>query len=249
MKKAIVVLLLLLVIAGSFAFVFLRIQANGSENNFFNTSYREIFAANETLRKILGLHFDGDGKADYLSPKYSKINIEVDEMSGLDISRFALDTLVSRMQAITGKQVTYTINDTAIPFSDNLNETQIQDLANLYRNEHNSGDTASVYLLYLTMEDNDTDRLGVTLQEYGMVLFQGPLELFTKSSPNSLPDFIESTALHEFGHQLGLPHNDYQSCLMQASVDAPSGFDFINGVVTDFCPYERDLIESAKLKF
>jgi hypothetical protein len=249
MKKAFLAAFLLVVIIISFSFAILRIQANGSENNFFNSKYRETFAKNEILRKILGLHFDGDGRSDYLGKKYSKIHIEVDEMAGLSIPTDSLDTLVERMKAATGKDVSYTLDDSAIPYSDYLSEEQISEVVALYRDEKNTSDTASVYLLYMSQEYNLRDRLGLTFQEYGIVLFDLPLVLFSDSSLLNLKINVESTALHEFGHQIGLPHNNERACLMQSTVDSPpGGQDNFETTVTDFCAYEKNLIESIKAK-
>jgi hypothetical protein len=79
------------------------------------------------------------------------------------------------------------------------------------------------------------------------VLFSSVLSQFTAHDAQALPNYMESTALHEFGHQLGLLHNDHSDCLMQAYIDQPpSGYINPTSIITDFCDYEKQIIARAK---
>ena len=62
---------------------------------------------------------------------------------------------------------------------------------------------------------------------------------FTRENPDILPYYEESTALHEFGHQLGLPHNAEPNCLMNEHADEARALrEKTSDVITDFCAFE-----------
>jgi len=53
--------------------------------------------------------------------------------------------------------------------------------------------------------------------------------------------------LHEFGHQLGLGHNDRENCLMTAKAESNGEAQWNPRLVlTDFFDYEKGLIELEK---
>ena len=92
------VLVLLAIILATFGYVVLKSQALSDEDNYFNQNLRSGFAASLFWRQILDLHLDGDGKADYLRPRYKQILIEVDIMQGLSAQIGGLDSLKDKIQ-------------------------------------------------------------------------------------------------------------------------------------------------------
>jgi predicted Zn-dependent protease with MMP-like domain len=246
MKKALTVLLLLLIIFVSFSYIVLRISAQGSEDNFFNRNWREKFASHPIARKILGLHFDGDGKADYLSGRYSKIVIEVDWMKDHEIPYSALVLLKEKIEAITGKDVQILESD-AIPYVENLEPKDVDDIVKKYRNVNFIKNSANLYLLYGSTYEGALDHLGSTYEEYGLMLFESALRNFTNENSDTLINYIASTALHEFGHQIGLPHNDIENCLLNEHAEQSHvARENPEDVVIDFCEYEKELIQELK---
>ncbi len=246
MKKIGAIISLCLIIILSFSFVILRLLANGSEDNFFNQKWRLSFGKSPLLRQILGLHFDGDGRYDYLHGKDKKILIEIDAMQGVKIPQDAVDLLVTKMQDATGKRVIYSYSDQNIPFQAQSSGKEVSDLVKKYRN-FQIANSSSVYLLYLNQSKDQADLLGSTYQEYGIVLYDKILRDFTRTNPKSFSNYVESTALHEFGHQLGLAHNTQPDCLMaenaeESHVARENPID----IIVDFCPYEKDLIMKMK---
>jgi predicted Zn-dependent protease len=247
MKKAFIGLLLLAIIFVSFAFVVLKLLANGSEDNFFNQKYRAKFAAQPTLRKMLNLHYDGDGRADLLGDRYSKIVIEVDEMLDLDLPSDALDIFEEKVAAVTGKEVIVVRSD-KVPYKDSVTLEEVNELTNVYRNYIYTKDAARFYVLYLSQFAGElsTD-IGATNQEFGILLFDTTLQGLTAGNPDTLVKYIASTLLHEFGHQIGLDHNEETNCLMNASVEEGDVLREGSGdVLIDFCSYEKELIQTLK---
>lgn len=241
-RKSIVVFVLLLVITLSFAFVWAKIQAQGAEDNLFNREWRDDFAAIPWLRQALGLHFDGDGKADYLGKHYQKILIEVDTMKDLGITLESLKLLTEKIQGVTGKPTSYLISDREILYDRELSGAEIENLVSLHRTHYNTGDTATIYLLYASRDQDRPTLLGATYQEYGIVLYGDALRDFTQDNLDLLTNYEASTALHEFGHQLGLGHNNDPGCLMNERVDSDPSWQHPEDVILGFCDYEKKLI-------
>jgi len=245
MKKFFVALGLLIIIALSFGFVYFKIQAQGPLDNYFNMHMRFQLAKSRVLRSALGLHDVGDGRFDYLGRSYKKIKIEVDVMDSEEMQISALDMLKDKIQAVTGKPTTYIISDHAIPFVRELNHDKVIKIVNQYQDYKSGGDTAVVYLLYASRDQDQPDTLGKTNQEDGIVLYGDKLHEFTASEPQVLPQYEESTALHEFGHLLGLSHNDEPGCLMNERAEqSHTAQARPEAVITDFCTYEKSVIES-----
>lgn len=242
MKKIITVFALSVVILVSFGFIVLRMLATNIGNTSFNTKVRPQLSAHPFLRQILALHFDGDGRADYMGDRYEKILIEVDLSVGLTIHTSTLDLLKQRIEEITGKETSYIISDRNVTYLRNATDDQIADLVEKNRNHKNSKDTATVYLLYLAEYASHPTLLGLTYHEYGVLLFDESLQNFTEANPDSLPSYEASTALHEFGHQIGLPHNNIRGCLMNEHAGTGVTFEDPSDVLTDFCNYEKKLI-------
>lgn len=247
MTKVIASILLVLLILSSIAFIILRLAANGSENNFFNRNWRTKFAEVSAFRELLYLHNDGDAKSDYLGSNYSQILIEVDEMAGISVPETSLDLLTQRIAAITGKKVSYLISDTNIPFADSTTIVQAEDLTQQYRNVLPTSNTTTIYVLALNKLSDQPDEIGSTLNEYGMALFLQPLKSISTGDETTFDNYVESTALHEFGHLLGLQHNNMLGCLMTTYADqSPTGFQNPDAIITDFCDYEKTLIQNEK---
>lgn len=248
MKRIIAILGLLLIIIASASFVYLKSAALESEQNYFNQHLRSRFASLSFLRHILDLHYDGDARADYLEKHYQRILLEVDVMDSLEMSLEAIDLLRDRIHNITGKPVAYIVSDTHIPYERELTSENLKKIVSGYRTYQSNGDTATIYLLYASRWHDKTSFLGMTYQEYGIVLFGDELQSFTRENSSLLPKYEASTALHEFGHQLGLPHNTEPNCLMNEQADeAQVVVENSADVLTDFCDFEKQMIRNKIL--
>lgn len=244
MKKFLVIVALLLIIVFSFGFAWLKIQARGPETNDFNQRWRARFARSAWLRNSLGLHWDGDARTDYLGSGYKKILVEADIMDTEGVYLGALDTLTQKIQEATGKPTTYLISDRHIPYQREVSDGDIKKITKQNRTHKNTSDTATLYLLYLSRDAETASLLGKTFEEYGLVLFGDSLADFTQNSSDTEARYQESTALHEFGHQLGLPHDAEPGCLMQEKAETNDQVQVRpEEVITDFCDLEKSLIK------
>ena len=244
MSKSLAIIGLLMVILVSFGFVTLKLAASADEHNWFNKHWRSTFAANPRMRGLLGLHFDGDGRADYLGPQTKHILIEVDAMDSVPVDYQALDMLISKIGTVTGKDVEYVVSDQNVPVAKVVNKEKIGDIVKQYRNFENHGDTATVYLLFMNEYTDESKLLGLTYKEYGIVIFAKALQDFTDNNRKALLLYEESTALHEFGHQIGMNHNNEPGCLMNEHAEsAHMALQNPQDVITDFCAYEKALLK------
>ena len=245
MKKSAVVFFLVVFIGVIFSYIILRIGFLGSEDNFFNAKLRPHFSKYVILRQIFSLHFDGDAKTDFLGKGYGNILIEVDSMDKYDFDLSTLDLLAKKIQEITKKPTTYIFSDENIPYTEALNSQKIKEITKMNRDYFNNQKRAAIYLLVGSRDEKQPSLLGSTLDEYGIVLFMDALLDFTQDSPdNTLVNYEVSTILHEFGHQIGLPHNSEPNCLMNEQVEIHSGvFESLNSIIMDFCDLEKQSIQ------
>lgn len=242
MKKAATIIFLSAVIILSFSFVLLKILANSSDTNYFNTHWRYWFAHRAFLRQALNLHYDGDGRADYLGNRFQSILIEVDAMAGLNISDDILNVLAAKIHRATNKQTSFVYSNLGIPYQASVGPEQLKSITRRHRT-YRLKDAAVVYLLLASRKQDEPKVLGSTFQEDGIILYGDAIEEFTENSPPTFIPYAVGTALHEFGHQLGLPHNSEPDCLMNehAEIDHTAETN-PDEVVTDFCELEKNLM-------
>lgn len=242
MKKLTAVLLLVFIFA-NIVFIIFRLAATSTEDNFFNRNFRAKFAKHPLMRQLLALHFDGDARTDYLGNNFKKILIEVDSMDGLEVSTQALGLLKEKIELVTKKPVEYIESDSIIPYKEKVADQDLNELETLYRNFYSKNDEAVLYLLVASQDEAQNTLMGSTLNEDGLVLYKDELKIFTQDSPNTLSNYEESTILHEFGHQIGLSHNNKPGCLMNESAEmAHLAQERPQDVVVDFCDYEKEQV-------
>lgn len=257
MKKVITSLFLLTVIFFLFSFIYLKISANGPEDNFFNANWRGEIAKNYLARQILGLNDSGDAKYDYLGSDVKEIFIEVDSMAGLKVQNDLFEDLASRISAMTGKPTRYIYSEQDIPYNDaDLNK--LADEAKLHRVRYRKNSQGVLYILVAGSLIEEPERLGSTLGNDGIVLFFNTLTKYAvEYSANKDPEILNKSAievlLHEFGHQLGLEHNANPRCLMSDKTEF-SASRMVEDIVFDFCESEKAELselrkQSARSKF
>lgn len=218
----------------------------GKEDNWFNKNYRLKLAQYPILRYVIGLHYDGDGRSDYLGSRFDKIVVEIDSLEGITPNTQALEDLVSRIKDVTGKETNYLISNSDIPAFE-FDSEEVGSFIDRLRVHSSSSGAASVYVLYAGVNKDEPTLLGQTFKEYGIIVYSQALDNFVSQNPATKKLYESSTILHEFGHQLGLGHNDKANCLMNESAEYNHKARFrAEGVIMDFCPLELQQIRFIK---
>lgn len=244
-KKVITIIVLIFIIAVTFSYIFFKIEAQSLDGNYFNNNLRASFDRYPIVRGILGLHFDGDARADYLGSRYGSIVIKVISMEGLSVDSAILKSLSEKIQKTTGKPTRYLIWETDVPFRASSSIEELQ--AYLERKDSSSfSGEVPLYLLIANELEDQPDQIGSTVQENGIVLFESSLLKYEHSDNELFGQFAVGVLLHEFGHQLGLVHNDYPRCLMNPSIEF-SASNRTSEIVEDFC--EEEIKELSKTTF
>lgn len=240
MKKTLSLIGLLVVILATGVFLIFRIGSLGEEDNWFNRNFREKLISYPLFRQIFELHNDGDGRFDYLSPQRGKLVVEVDSIDGLSLAAEEKDSIRKKLSQITGKTVEI-VESSRIPSSGGLySDEELLKLASTYQIYHPSREQAVFYLLLAERSREDETLVGETIGENGAVLY---LQAIKDIRPRHRRQAIISTVLHEFGHQLGLPHNDQQDCIMNPVFEVGGWFEEIT---TEFCDLELRQIENIR---
>jgi len=242
-KKILTIAILLLIIGVAFGFAFLRLQASGEESNYFNAKLRSKLSRSDLARAVFGLHYDGDARSDYLGNQMSEILIEVIPMEGLSVKHEIFDGLASTIERTVGKKTSVAYSFRNLPFADvSKKEDLAKQLESLKINKKTK-DRAMLYVL-IANQDREKNLVGLTLQENAIILYEQNLMQYEQEEDGTVFNkYATSVLLHEFGHQLGLSHNYFEECLMNASVEL-SDRPVAAMIVDDFCEYEKRMINS-----
>ncbi len=223
MKKLATVLLVILILLGALTSIF-ALGASGDEHNWFNTTWRPRFARVASLRSLFNLHDDGDAKSEYLGKQKQYIAIIIKPYVDPWFSDGVWKEFSKKVTEITGKQVEL-LTDTDIPTSND----------------------APVYIYLESVNEENALTLGKTYNENGIILYKQGLESFSNGTPETKEAYIMSTLLHEFGHQLGLVHNEEPGCLMNSHAETGGNAKLVTSeVITNFCAEEIEQISKIK---
>jgi predicted Zn-dependent protease len=239
-KKLLLVLFILL----SATFIYLKVQVLGGENSSFNQTTRFKLGKYPWARSLFGLHNDGDARAWYLSGE-GPIVVEVVKAEGVGVDERTLERFISDIEKYTGREV--------IMFNEEmfqrgrLSEADLDVVVNDHR--HRAADSQpNLFIMFTEDFERQNGEVGKTYKEFGIVLSTTRLREISAAYPDSLSEYVESTLLHEFGHQIGLQHNEGIKCIMNEKVEKPNPGGLFGGYYTEteFCLEELNQLKQIK---
>jgi hypothetical protein len=236
---------LLLIILACGAFIYVKVESLGSDQNSFNQHERYVLGKYPFLRTLLSLHKDGDARAEFLQGS-SSIVIDVSIAPGTVLDPDVINNFAAQVSKYTGSKTKVYYVDGVVP-DGMLGQNDLDKV--MQRTKRNFEPGSSILAVAYTDDFTSSDQaVGKTYQEYGIVISNQRLRDVTNLSPQSLPELQQSTLVHEFGHQLGLDHNTEGGCVMNAAVESPEVISvFVPPTIpTDFCTFELDQLQQIK---
>ncbi len=233
-------LLIIILILG--VFIYLKVQILGDVNSSFNKTYRYKLGSSQFMRSILGMHNYGDARDWYLKGN-SSIVVEVVSAKNIDIDQKALDNFAEDIQKYIGRYATV-FNYEEVP-NGVLTDADIGKEIALHRKQTISGQP-NLFIIYADDFEREGTEIAKTYNEYAMVLSNKRVKEVTSGYPGAETEYVESTLLHEFGHQLGLEHNEEFGCIMNESVEKPVALwgQSIDYIKTKFCDFELNQLKA-----
>lgn len=222
----------------------MKVQILGDPQSKFNQTTRYDLGRYQFARSLLGMHSYGDAREWYLKPG-SPIVIEAVTATGAGMDDKAFNNFVQDVKEYTGREVSV-FNTEKIP-GGVLSDADLGEIASKYRRHVLSGQ-ANLFVIYAQDFKRSGTEIGKTFQEYGIVLSDKRLREVTADFPQAMAQYVESTLLHEFGHQIGLDHNSEPDCIMNERVEKPEKLNFFSSEYTNtkFCNFELGQLSKIK---
>lgn len=238
MRNILYTIILCVVLAFFGSVVYFAIASRGDQKNYINMHWRYKVARHPAMRQLFNLHDDGDARSEYLGNNKKRIAIRIGLIEEAHMSDGVWDELAQDIQRTTGKDTAFeVVNRAVVDASADVVFDQLLPVKP-------EPTTAYVYVAVLNQSTDNPLTLGLTYHENGIILYNAALQQFAPDAL-SFNAYTISTALHEFGHQVGLQHNDHEGCLMTDHAET----DHIakanpKEIVSDFCDFEKDLIHT-----
>ncbi len=245
-KIKFILLLVLLIITG--VFVYFKIQVMGDSNSYFNQHARYKLAKSGFWRWSLGLKNVGDARADFLG-NTGPIVIEWFKPVSEDLDDSVLQDFSKAVQTYTGRSTRLVfgggVNDSTVPLSI-LNSFQL-------KGQIQKPVNGSILIIYFTKDylPRQSAELSTTFKENGIIISLDAHKQFLEGYIQNINQYLGSSLLHEFGHQIGLNHSSDPDCIMSlhAGISGRPLEFYGRTAPADFCAKEQAGIQQLKTEY
>lgn len=230
--KTIIALLLTL----STLFVLLIIVlAKFNNKNIFGELAKEKVIKYPLVVSLFNLNEPGDGRFFYLGSENVPINVEVHFSGGRNPDKNVESWLREIIKETTGRDVKLTVSKNAD--IENMNSYTNSDLRNLRKNLETLINSPILHIVYISTYRDVPTSVGAVVNRDTIYVFKDTLLELT-NDPSIRQALEKSTLMHEWGHLLGLNHNDLVDCIMANKVEIYDKFPLGERIPTQYCPQE-----------
>lgn len=225
----------------------MKIQTLRADTTEFNRTTRYELGKRGWLRTLLGLHKDGDAKLEYLFGQ-TPLVLEVVQTKTEPMPEDVLLNVKAKLEEyLERKIVIYNVDTIERGI---VSDAMISKIVSQNRRHRILGQP-NIFVIFAEDFYGSEVEVAKTVQEYGMIISASKLRTLTANYPPAYSQYVESTILHEIGHQLGLSHNQRPECIMNVTVESPIGALAFDQAVTPtrFCPHELDELKAIKQFF
>lgn len=193
------------------------------------------------LVKLINLNEPGDNRYAYVKAR-DPITVRVFYQSDYqpnDQVTFWLNKLVNDT---TGRDVDVSIYPDPLGTNDlEFSDANLNYIHNKLPPTEGKGPVLNV--VYLAAYTDAPTYVGLTLHRDTIFVFKKTILLLSNDKAQ-LSDIEQSTIMHEWGHLLGMEHNDLPECIMSANFDVYNpASGFVNRFQTQYCGDELDQLD------
>ena len=224
---------------------YLRWQAGGDPNSYFNQATRYQLGKHGTFRWLLGLNLPGDSRGEYLTGSEPLI-VELVQAKGLEIDEEGFRKFVSQVEKLTGRSVqVYNVD-----VFDNKGELAPQDLSEIVRGfrRHKQLSQPNLFIIYAQDFEHPAGHVADTYRDFGIVVSHKRLSDSVAQYRQAIREYLPAVLLHQFGLQLGLSVNNDAQCVMNQELDKPKPAFAFNGWQAPSQPCSRELDQLNGIK-
>lgn len=244
MKTFVELLILLILVSAGLLIYGLHV---GGPDNPINQAIRDHVLKSSFTRTIMALNEPGDFRYQYLRTQNGVVTIEVDIAPGITPGKDLETWLKGMIKDTTGKTVSITqSHDGNIPAKSEFSYTELITYAKKSRDPLISSQPSYLHILYLPRSSNDPTNAGMVLSAADIFIFKDVINELSDRE-NIRARIEQSTIMHEWGHLLGLEHNDQTNCLMSETVEVyPERKYQAAAIPTAYCPNDYAILARFK---
>lgn len=248
MKKTLITLLLLVVIALSGIFSLLYYSFNLTDpSNSINQTFRKRVLIYPLLRKMLRLQQVGDARYEYMYHRALPLEVFLYYQNDVELEAKTLENIQREMQYATHKYMGITVHEPQILHSipEKIDDENLNAVLDAYAPDTSFlSKTVPLHIFLLGYYTPHPSFAGMVTDAHSMVLFKDAI--INVSESQSLKEAVEiSTILHEFAHLGGADHIENSDCILADTVENLDYFNKIKTIRDNYCDEDLEAIKKS----